>query len=87
MYERRHGNRRIVVALNCTPVPRPGYRIGLSADTAWIEVLNTDSAYYAGGNVGNATRVTVEATPAQGCAQSALVTLPPLAAIMLSALV
>ena len=87
VYERRHGNRRIVVALNCTPVPRPGYRIGLSVDTAWTEVLNTDSAYYAGGNVGNAARVTVEVTPAQGCAQSALVTLPPLGAIMLCALV
>ncbi len=84
VYERRQGTRRILVALNCTPVPRTGYRIGLSSGATWTEVLNTDSAYYAGGNVGNAARITVDAVAAQGCERSALVTLPPLAAIVLA---
>ena len=43
-----------MVALNFTPVPRHGYRIGLPKAGAWREVFNSDSAYYAGSNAGNA---------------------------------
>ncbi len=83
-YERSGAGRRVVIVLNGTPVPRPGYRVGLSSGGSWREVLNTDSAYYAGGNVGNAAHVAVEVVAAQGCEYSALVTVPPLAALVLA---
>ena len=82
-YERRFGSHRVVVMLNCTPVPRPGYRVGLRSGANWLEALNTDSAYYGGSNIGNAARIAVEPIAAQGCEQSALITLPPLAAVIL----
>jgi 1,4-alpha-glucan branching enzyme len=83
-YMRRATDSTAVIALNCTPVPREGYRLGLPTGDAWSEKLNTDSSYYGGSNVGNASRVVVEHIPAQGCPYSTVVTLPPLAALVLS---
>jgi len=83
VYERRAGADVAVVALNCTPVPRDGVRIGLPRGGAWREALNTDSAHYGGSNVGNLGRITAERDPAMGRAWSATVTLPPLAALVL----
>ncbi len=45
----------MIVAVNLTPIPRRGYRIGVPRGGSYREVLNTDSAYYGGGNVGNGT--------------------------------
>ena len=39
-----------------------GYRVGLPADGRWREVLNTDSTYYGGSNVGNLGGVEAEPT-------------------------
>ena len=36
-----------------TPVPRHGYRIGVPHGGGWREILNSDSGYYGGSNVGN----------------------------------
>ena len=82
-FERRAGDAVAIVALNCTPVPRLGFRLGLPHGGAWREVLNTDAAYYGGSNVGNLSRVRAERDPAMGRRYSASVTLPPLAAIVL----
>ena len=38
---------------NFSPVPRPGYRLGLPFGGRWKEALNTDSEHYGGTNVGN----------------------------------
>ena len=73
----------LVVVLNFTPVPRPGYRIGVPHAGDWIEQLNSDSAHYGGSNLGNLSRVPAEPVSAQGCPCSALITLPPLAAVIL----
>jgi 1,4-alpha-glucan branching enzyme len=73
----------MLVVSNMTPVPRHGYRIGVPVGGAWREVLNTDSGFYGGSNVGNAGRV--EATPihAHGQSHSVELILPPLATIFL----
>ena len=47
----------ILVVCNMTPVPRHGYRIGVPHAGGWREMLNSDSGYYGGSNVGNAGRV------------------------------
>jgi 1,4-alpha-glucan branching enzyme len=76
--------RPLLVVSNMTPVPRPGWRLGVPEGAArWREVLNTDSAHYGGSNLGNAGEVAVEAVPAHGRAQSLALVLPPLATIYL----
>ena len=76
---------RFVVALcNFTPVPRYGYRVGVPAPGRYRELLNTDSAIYGGGNIGNLGELNSEAVSAHGHAQSLSLTLPPLATIVLA---
>ena len=65
-----------------TPVHRR-YRLGLPVAGHWREVLNTDAEAYGGANRGNLGGVTTGAIPWHGQAQSAELTLPPLAAIYL----
>ena len=43
----------VVVVLNLTPVPRKGYRIGVPATGSYRELLNSDSRYYGGSDLGN----------------------------------
>ena len=72
----------MLVVCNMTPVPRPGLRLGVpEGATRWREVLNTDSAYYGGSNLGNLGDVAVEPIPAHGRAQSLALLLPPLATV------
>ncbi|GAB1393399.1 1,4-alpha-glucan branching protein GlgB [Rhodocyclaceae bacterium] len=74
----------MVVVLNLTPVPRHGYRIGVPAGE-YREVLNSDSAYYGGSNLGNGMApLTADAHPWMGREASLSLTLPPLAAIVLA---
>ncbi len=81
---RDEAGRPVVVVCNFTPVPRHGYRLGLPEGAArWREALNTDSAHYGGSNLGNGGAVEAEPVPAHGRAQSAPLTLPPLATLFL----
>jgi 1,4-alpha-glucan branching enzyme len=74
---------RMLVVCNFTPVPRHDFRVGVPDATAWREVLNTDSAYYGGSNIGNGDRVRhAEPVAAHRRAQSITVTLPPLATVV-----
>ena len=76
---------RVVVILNLTPVPRPGYRVGLPCAGRWREVLNSDAGIYGGGNVGNLGGVWAEAHRWHNQDHSAEVTLPPLSILVLKA--
>ena len=78
----------VLVACNFTPVPRPGYRIGVpDVSRTWREVLNTDSEHYGGGNMGNGALVIhPEGVGAQGRSHSIVLTIPPLATVFLVAL-
>ncbi|HUF57485.1 MAG TPA: 1,4-alpha-glucan branching protein GlgB [Thermohalobaculum sp.] len=84
-YERRDGEgRSVVVVMNMTPVVRHDYQIGVPRGGAWRESLNTDAEIYGGSNIGNSGRVPAEETPLHGRPASVRLTLPPLAAIVLS---
>ena len=73
----------LLVACNFTPVPRHGHRLGVPGPGAWREVLNTDSAHYAGSNVGNgAGPLQAEPIGAHGRSHSIAVVLPPLATVV-----
>jgi 1,4-alpha-glucan branching enzyme len=73
----------VVVVLNFTPVPRHNYVIGVPAEGYYAELLNSDSAYYGGGNIGNVGGVH-SYSPGWGDFPYALsLTLPPLAIVVL----
>ena len=73
----------LVVACNFTPVPRQHYRMGVPEGGWYEELLNTDSAYYGGSNVGNALGVNAEPRESHGRPFSVELTLPPLAVVVL----
>ena len=73
-----------VVICNFTPVVRERYRIGVPLPGFYEETLNTDSALYGGGDIGNAGGVQSQPTPCHGRGHSVDLTLPPLAAILLT---
>jgi 1,4-alpha-glucan branching enzyme len=80
---RKDGDGRVLlVACNFTPVPRQAHRIGVPHGGNWREVLNSDSSFYGGSNLGNGAAPLATQTPgAHGCSQSLLLTLPPLAVV------
>ncbi|UAY78274.1 1,4-alpha-glucan branching protein GlgB [Pasteurella canis] len=83
-FERRSKNgERIVVVSNFTPVPRYDYRVGVNIAGEYIEILNTDSAFYQGSNVGNFGTVTSEEVPSHEKMHSICISVPPLATIYL----
>jgi 1,4-alpha-glucan branching enzyme len=73
----------VVVACNFTPVPRHGYRVGVPAPGLYREILNTDAALYGGSGAGNEGGSRAEPTPWQGQPHSVVLTLPPLATLVL----
>ena len=70
------GTAPIAVIANMTPVARRDYRLSVPADGTWKEVVNSDALDYGGSGIGNLGTVTAS----QG---QAVLTLPPLATIML----
>ncbi len=74
----------VVVALNFTPVPRSGYRLGVPQRGRYREILNSDSNYYGGSDLGNAGGVVADERPFMGLGCSVALTLPPLACVVLA---
>jgi 1,4-alpha-glucan branching enzyme len=73
----------LVCAVNFSPVVRDGWRLPLPRAGRWVEVLNTDSRFYGGSDVGNGLGVVAEAKSLNGQPCSAPFTLPPLATVWL----
>jgi len=73
----------LLVVCNMTPVPRHGYRIGVSSPGRWREVANTDSRFYGGSDLGNDGAVHTVEQPSHGLSHSVELTLPPLATVIL----
>ena len=71
-----------LVALNFTPVPRQEYRIGVPAPGRYREILNSDSEFYGGSNLGNGGEIWAEEIPWMGRPWSIRLTLPPLAGLV-----
>ncbi|WP_040976348.1 1,4-alpha-glucan branching protein GlgB [Necropsobacter massiliensis] len=83
-FERRsRQGERVIVVSNFTPVPRYDYRIGVNVGGEYREILNSDSAYYQGSDIGNQGAVSSEEIASHGKPQSISLTLPPLATIYL----
>jgi len=68
----------VLAVCNFTSVPRHNYRVGVSRDGFWKELLNSDSPAYWGSGIGNLGGVWAENTPSHGRPHSLCLTLPPL---------
>ena len=73
----------LIFALNFTPVPRAGYRLGVPEEVFYKEVLNSDSESYGGSNMGNQGGMTASAEEWAGWPCRLELTLPPLAVVVL----
>ncbi len=71
----------IAFVVNATPVVREAYRVGVTGDGWWEEIINTDAQTYGGSNVGNFGGQNAEQVPWQGKSHSLLLRLPPLAVV------
>jgi len=83
-YRRKAGDSEIIVVLNFTPVVRMEYRVGVPKAGVYTALLNSDSSYYGGSNIGNAA-VYAEERPWMNLPYSVALNLPPLGAMVLKA--
>jgi 1,4-alpha-glucan branching enzyme len=80
----RDRHRLTICVCNFTPVPRREYRIGVPRPGYYREVLNSDSAFYGGSDMGNGGGIPSEPVPWHGQPHSLRLTLPPLSAVWLT---
>ena len=73
----------LVAACNFTPELHRCFRLGLPRPGRWRERLNTDALDYGGSGAGNLGLVESGEAPCHGRRWSAVLTLPPLAALIL----
>ena len=81
-YRRKSNDEDLIIILNFTPVPRTAYRIGVPKSGIYYEIFNSDSHFYDGSNLGNG-QVISDPQPWMGMEHSVILTLPPLAGIIL----
>jgi 1,4-alpha-glucan branching enzyme len=70
----------ILCLFNFSPVPQHHYRIGVPLEGFYLELFNSDSQIYGGGNLGNMGGKRSQPIPMHGFPFSLEVTAPPLAA-------
>ncbi len=71
----------LLVCCNFTPVPRQSYEFGVPEEGFYQEVLNTDSEYFGGSNMGNGGCLSSRPIAKHNRPHSIAVTLPPLAVV------
>jgi 1,4-alpha-glucan branching enzyme len=76
------GARTVACIVNLSPVPRHEYRVGLPEAGTWVEILDTDSRFYGGSDVGNGGWVVAEPRDG-GEGGVARLVLPPLGVLWL----
>jgi 1,4-alpha-glucan branching enzyme len=81
----RHGEEgeTAVIVLNCTPVPRIDYRIGIPLAGRWLLHFDSDDQAFNGSQVETPRDYESEPLAQHGHPQSVRLTLPPLAALVL----
>ncbi len=76
-------NSFVIILLNFTPTARTGYRVGVPNAGHYQELFNSDASIYGGSNNGNGAGLETEATPWMHQPHSVIVTVPPLAGVIL----
>ena len=73
----------LVFVSNFTPVPRHGYRLGVPNRGEYYELINSDATRYGGSGLENGQPMPSGPIYWQSCPHSILLTLPPLATVIL----
>lgn len=73
-----------LVALNCTPVARYGYRVPVPMDGYWAELINSDAREYGGTGVGNLGGSWTRPAPDGASGGILSLSLPPLGGVVLA---
>ena len=73
----------LLFVFNFTPVPRPGYRVGVPWGGEYRELVNSDAQAYGGSGAGNGGGVRAEPLPWHGRPYSVQLHLPPLGMLIL----
>ncbi len=73
----------LVFVSNFTPVPRHGYRLGVPNPGEYHELINSDATRYGGSGLENGQLMPSGPIYWQSCPHSILLTLPPLATVIL----
>lgn len=76
-------NSFVIILLNFTPVLRNQYRVGVPQAGSYRELFNSDAACYGGSNQGNGAGLHTEDIAWMNQNHSLVITLPPLAGIVL----
>jgi 1,4-alpha-glucan branching enzyme len=80
----RHAPKQtFIVVLNFTPVIRHDYRVGVPEEGRYEEIMNSDLSRYGGSDVRNTGLIVSEAVPWHGRGHSIVLTVPPLAGVIL----
>ncbi|PJJ08020.1 1,4-alpha-glucan branching enzyme [Flavobacterium sp. 1] len=72
----------LIVVLNFTQVVRENYQIGIPKSGKLVEIFNSDDTDFGGSGVKNSKNLSVESNPYDGKEYSAILTLPPLSAVV-----
>lgn len=73
----------LVLIFNFTPTPQYNYQIGVPRPGVYQELINSDSEYYGGSNLGLGGGITAQPQPVHGYQNSIELTLPPLSMLVL----
>ncbi|MDT8385377.1 MAG: 1,4-alpha-glucan branching protein GlgB [Gammaproteobacteria bacterium] len=82
-YLRKDDHETLIIVLNFTPVIRNNYRIGVPATGRYEVIFNSDSSYYSGSNAGSEISLHSEELAWMNRPASLVLTLPPLAGLIL----
>ncbi|OUR65126.1 1,4-alpha-glucan branching enzyme [Methylophaga sp. 42_25_T18] len=83
-YLRKDGADFVITVFNFTPMPRENYRIGVPEEGRYQVILNSDSAFYGGENLGSSNTIVTENIPWSDRPCSIKLSLPPLAGMVLT---
>ncbi|MBQ7569068.1 alpha amylase C-terminal domain-containing protein, partial [bacterium] len=72
----------LMFVLNCTPVPRDGYRLGVPWSGEWKLMLNSDDTSYGGSAYQTAAAVAADEHPWGGFPYSVSFNLPPFSCLV-----
>lgn len=83
-YIRRYQQASLLIIFNFTPVPRENYRIGVPDAGSYAIIFSSDARCYGGCDTANIAVLESDPIPWANRAHSLVLTLPPLAGIILS---
>ncbi|MEM9712227.1 MAG: 1,4-alpha-glucan branching protein GlgB [Actinomycetota bacterium] len=83
LMRRDHHGHPALAVLNATPIPRPGYRIGVPGGMTWSVIANSDDTRFGGSGYWPETTIEVSQVPSHGRPGSLVLDLPPLSVVIL----